>query len=124
MSIPRADLLEPLEDVETSPGKFDLKPAMANELAAQRILRGYFTVPGTLHHRPGWGAGLQRYEGEPATVSNRQQIVNRARRFLGSLPFVEDASVSVSIDDAGGFRVFTRVRINGAELVLPEVTIG
>jgi len=124
MTILRADIFEPLEEVETSTGHFDFKAATGNELAAQRILRGYFTVPGTLHHRPGWGGGLQRYQGEPATVANRQQIVNRAQRFLGSLPFVEEASVSVSAGPMGEFQLFTRVRINGAELVLPEVTIA
>jgi phage baseplate assembly protein W len=104
---------------------YDLEETTGDELVAQRIVRGFTTAPGDLHHRPEWGAGLQRYSNEPPTLTNQQQLLKDAERFLETLEFVDDYQVIVSEyeGDEGTHLVESKVQSRGERLELPEVII-
>ncbi|MFB6373325.1 MAG: hypothetical protein ABEN55_09475 [Bradymonadaceae bacterium] len=117
----RRDVSAPPESNEAG----DLEEAIGQELVGQRIVRGFTTPPGDLHHRPDWGAGLQRYSNEPPTLTNQQQLLKDAERFLENCRYVDDYQVYVSEHEGseGTHLVEVTVDSNGEQLELPEVII-
>ena len=121
MSITLREPDEPLMLTQT-PGGHDLASVEGTPLLAQRVLRFLFTTPGEILHRPGWGAGLQKYANKPPLPSVMARMRNDFRTALGQLPYVEGYAFDIA--HTGALYVINiRVRINGEIYKLPEVNL-
>ena len=107
---------------ETDAG--DLEPATGAERLRQRILRGLFTEPGELKHRPGWGAGLKSYQNKPSTRSNLQAVANDIARFLKPLEAVEAFRVEVDDDGDGSIAFSVAVEHDSGTFEVGEVSLA
>ena len=99
-----------------------LSTVTGNQLASQRIMIGYSTTPGDIVHRPDWGANLEDYANSKPTPVVIQRLKNQARRFLATLPFLEEYEVAVT-PSPDGATIETKARTDEGELLIPEVTI-
>lgn len=115
----RQDVYTPMEATDGG----DLRAASGAEKVRQRVLRGLFTSPGELKHRPGWGAGLREYQNAVATPQNIQEVANRITAFLDPLEAVVDYDVAVTADD--GEIVYTiAAETRDGEFEIPEATLA
>lgn len=119
------DVSEPVSNVETSSGSFDLASAQDAKLYSERILRLLFMMPDDLKHRAGLGVGLQTYQGKPPTDENLRQIRFKVERLLDALPYVQSYSFKVAKGDSSNI-VITQfeVSVDGTRLTIPEVNIN
>jgi hypothetical protein len=93
-----------------------------NALASQRIVFGYGITPGDIVHRPEWGANLEDFANAKATDDNLTRLGNQARRFLGTLPFLEE--FAVEIEPVGNSaEIQTKARTIDGDLLVPDVVI-
>lgn len=78
-------------DVETVSGVENYKAAM---------IRRWITVPGTLAHRPGYGAGIKLDQNTVPTIGKKQDMASRIREQALRDPRTESVSkVRFKVDD-------------------------
>ena len=114
------DVKIPLE--ETVNGDFAV--VSGEELVRQRVLLGYRTSPGHFHDLPDWGAELEAELNQRPRPATLARLRNRARRFLDALPLIEGYTVTVERSDSDTILVNTRVRYQGRDVQLPEVSLA
>lgn len=114
------DVKIPLEQTESG----DFAVVAGDELVRQRILLGYRTGPGHFHDLPEWGAGLEEELNRTPRPDSIAQLRNRVRRFLDTIPLVDDYSVEVKREDGEAVSIQTRVRYQGRDVQLPEVPLA
>ena len=104
--VPLREPQVPMAEEDTGDGTYDLTVVTGNDRLMLLILRGLFTQPGELRHRPDYGAGLQDFVGRPLTPSNRDKITNRTRLFLGQIEEVSAHVMKLYRDSSTGVTLF------------------
>lgn len=114
MATARVELREPsipMDEYDVGDGTFDVSTVTGDERLMLLILRGMFTRPGDVQHRPEYGAALQDFRSRPYTQHNVLLIRNRVRQFMASLPDVADHAINPRASGTTGGWVFDlRVR--------------
>tara|TARA_Y100000310_G_scaffold174301_1_gene174376 strand:+ start:2699 stop:3064 length:366 start_codon:yes stop_codon:yes gene_type:complete len=113
------DVKVPLEEVDG-----DFAVVTGDGLVRQRLLLGFRTFPGDFHDLPEWGAGLEEELNRTPTPASLAQLKNRIRRFLDTIPLVDDYSVDVVREDGEAVGVSTKVTYQGRDVNLPEVRLA
>lgn len=104
-------------DIEWSPTG-DLATASLKENLKQAILRLLVTVPGSLLHRPAYGAGLLVYQNAPMSLDAQRRIITaisnevaKDKRVLA----VNEVSISSEDDTPQNVLITVKVEAEGYE---------
>ena len=97
------------KDIKTTPKDADTVSGVDNVREAVR--RRIITRPGTLIHRPDYGANLLKYQGAPLTLSKKQEMANAIVENLKREDRVKEVT-SISFDESTDGITTVKVKYN------------
>lgn len=115
------DIAHPCErtasgDIATMAGVLNLRRAIGRRLMA---------MPGSVVHRPEYGAGLPEFLNQPGTPAKQQQLVNRARQHVLKERRVDEVlQVAVASWEDSKIEITVKVQALGSVLEWPFVIGG
>lgn len=113
-TIIKADLLWKDDLGTTATGDYPLISGLDN--IRQRILRRLLTVPGSLAHRPDYGAGIPLLQGAPVTIAVQRQMALAIKDNLTDDPAINSVlEVSVKSEDStpATLTITVKVEVDG-----------
>jgi phage baseplate assembly protein W len=117
-----------IRDFEKLDGVGDISTISGLDNLKQAIIRRVMTTPGSMVHRPTYGAGLKTFLGAPATLGTDREIAKRIdEQLIQDVRIAEVLSVLVERTDNTPDinKVIVSVRVVGYDEILPvEVPFG
>lgn len=109
------DIKHQKDFVKTATGG-DLQTITGLDNVREAVLRRLITTPGSVVHRPQYGAGLQEFLNAPATIATKRAIAARIDDQLTRDPRIEEVlSVGIEGDSTAPdkFTISVRIKVVG-----------